>query len=223
MTRGATTRWRRAGARRRGAARGLRRGRAGARRRPARSRRPADTRLLNLRAGDCVSNLRERLEHPDGGHNGVPKITAVNCSAAHDAEVLLVQKLDEAGEKWPGYAIVNGEGGARAPAAAAAAARASSRPTGRSRSSRSARRDDRWDYEDQYSIYYLALYPKPQTGPRRSRPAPRPPSSSGAACTPARRARSRAGRRRGARASRARASGTADVAARRRISSRSAS
>src|ERR1044072_9183360 len=70
----------------------------------------ADTRLLNLRAGDCVSNFRDRLEHPDGGHNGVPKVTADSCSQAHDAEVLLVQKLDEAGQKWPGYAIVNGEG-----------------------------------------------------------------------------------------------------------------
>src|SRR4051794_28198276 len=73
----------------------------------------ADTRLLNLRAGDCVSNFRDRLEHPDGGHNGVPKVTAVNCSAAHDAEILIVQKLDEAGQKWPGYAIVNGEGARR--------------------------------------------------------------------------------------------------------------
>src|SRR3982750_1492998 len=69
--------------------------------------RAGETRLLNLRVGDCVSDLRERLEHPDGGHNGVPKVTAVNCAAEHDAEVLLVAPLD--GDDWPGFAIVDGE------------------------------------------------------------------------------------------------------------------
>ena len=123
----------------------------------------ADTRLLTLRTGDCVKNFRDRLEHPDGGHNGVPKITAVNCSKAHDAEVLLVQKLDEAGEKWPGYAIVNGEG-ARGRQQLLPRLQRIKRADGPLTLVAFRPSDDRWVYEDQYSIYYLALYPKPQTG-----------------------------------------------------------
>ncbi|MEY2513291.1 MAG: hypothetical protein QOJ89_649, partial [bacterium] len=30
--------------------------------------------LLKLREGDCVGDLRERLDNPDGGHNGVPRV-----------------------------------------------------------------------------------------------------------------------------------------------------
>jgi hypothetical protein len=123
----------------------------------------ADTRLLNLRAGDCVSNFRDRLEHPDGGHNGVPKVTAVKCSASHDAEVLLVQKLDEAGEKWPGYTIVNGEG-ARGRQQLQPRLQRIKRADGQVTVVAFRPSDDRWVYEDQYSIYYLALYAKPQTG-----------------------------------------------------------
>jgi hypothetical protein len=120
-----------------------------------------ETRLLNLRAGDCVSNLRERLEHPDGGHNGVPKVNAVNCAAEHDAEVLLVAPLE--GDDWPGFEIVDGEAArgrselqprlVRAKRAGGPLQIVSFRPT-----------QPRWDFEDQHDILFIALFEKRQRG-----------------------------------------------------------
>jgi hypothetical protein len=121
-----------------------------------------DTGLLNLHAGDCVANLRERLESPDGGHNGVPEVTAVNCSAEHDAEVLRIAPLGGGG--WPGFAIVDGEAArgrndlqsrlVRIKRAAGPLTIVSFRPT-----------KPRWDFEDQHEIVFVALFDKPRRGP----------------------------------------------------------
>jgi hypothetical protein len=123
--------------------------------------RSGDTRLLSLRVGDCMSNLRERLGNPDGGHNGVPKVTAVNCSAEHDAEVLLTAQLG--GGDWPGFAIVDGEAARgrlqlearleRIERAGGPLQVVSFRPT-----------QPRWDFEDQHEILFIALFGKRQRG-----------------------------------------------------------
>jgi hypothetical protein len=123
---------------------------------------PGEARLLALRAGDCMSNLRERLEHPDGGHNGVPKVTAVNCSAEHDAEILRVTALGDGA--WPEFPVVDGEAArgrqqlrarlSRAKAAGGPLTLVSFRPT-----------QERWDFEGQRAIYFIALYDKRQRGP----------------------------------------------------------
>jgi hypothetical protein len=120
-----------------------------------------DTRLLKLRAGDCASNLRERLENPDGGHNGVPKVTAVNCSAEHDAEVLRIAPLG--GGEWPGFEIVDGEAArgrsqlqprlVRDKRAGGPLTIVSFRPT-----------QPRWDFEDQHEILFVALFDRRQRG-----------------------------------------------------------
>ena len=68
---------------------------------------PTETRLLELREGDCVANMRMGIEKPDGGHNGVPKIVAVPCSQPHDGEILLIEDIGDG--DWPGAHIVDGE------------------------------------------------------------------------------------------------------------------
>jgi len=121
-----------------------------------------DTGLLKLHTGDCISNLRDRLEHPDGANNGVPKVTAVRCSSAHDAELVKIARV--AGKEWPGFIVVDGEaarGRLQLAVRLASAKRAgerveivSFRPT-----------KQRWEFENQHAIYYLALYDKSQRGP----------------------------------------------------------
>ncbi len=123
--------------------------------------RAGDTRLLELRLGDCVSNLRDRLEHPDGGHNGVPKVTAVKCSEQHDAELVKLARLDDG--DWPGFGIVDGEAARGRQQLAERLARVkqfggqvkvvSFRPT-----------RERWNFEHQRAIYYLVLFDKPLRG-----------------------------------------------------------
>ena len=123
--------------------------------------RAGDTRLLELRLGDCVSNLRDRLEHPDGGHNGVPKVTAVKCSEQHDAELVKLARLDDG--DWPGFSIVDGEAARGRQQLAERLARVkqfggqvkvvSFRPT-----------RERWNFEHQRAIYYLVLFDKPLRG-----------------------------------------------------------
>jgi hypothetical protein len=122
---------------------------------------PGEARLLSLRAGDCMSNFRDRLEHPDGGHNGVPKVTAVSCSAEHDAEILRIARLDDG--EWPGYEVVDGEAAGtrqelhprlvRIKQADGALTLVSFRPS-----------EDRWNFEDQRTNYFVALYKKPRHG-----------------------------------------------------------
>lgn len=123
---------------------------------------PGEALLVRLHAGDCVSNFRDRLEHPDGGHNGVPKVTAVNCAETHDAEILMVAPLG--GGEWPGFAIVDGEAArgrvalqprlVRAKRVAGTLTLVSFRPT-----------SERWAFEDQHDILFIALYDKPRRGP----------------------------------------------------------
>jgi hypothetical protein len=123
---------------------------------------PGDTRLLKLRVGDCVANLRHSLDNDDGEHNGVPQVKAVNCSQSHDAEILVIAPLG--GGAWPGYEIVDGE---------AARGRQQLQP----RLLRIKQADgpltlvtfrpsqERWEFEHQHVIQYLALYDgKPQRG-----------------------------------------------------------
>ena len=122
----------------------------------------SETRLLELRAGDCIADLRDSLKHDDGGHNGVPKVTAVKCTAKHDAEVLRVTQLGDG--PWPDFVIVNGEAArgrqelrprlARAERAGGPLEIVSFRPT-----------QPRWDFEDQHAIYFIALFDKPQRAP----------------------------------------------------------
>jgi hypothetical protein len=121
-----------------------------------------ETRLLSLHTGDCVGNLRDRLDNPDGGHNGVPKVKAVKCSSTHDAELVKIARLDDG--EWPGFVIVDGEAArgrlqlavrlARVKAVDGAIKIVSFRPT-----------RERWNFEHQRAIYYLILYDKPQRGP----------------------------------------------------------
>ncbi len=120
-----------------------------------------DTRLLKLRTGDCISNFRERLSHPDGSNNGVPKVTAVKCSSKHDAEIVKMARIE--GREWPGFNIVDGEAAhgrlqlavrlARVKAAGGRVKIVSFRPT-----------RERWEFESQRHIYYLVLYDKPRRG-----------------------------------------------------------
>ena len=122
----------------------------------------SETRLIQLRAGDCMGNLRDALLHPDGGHNGVPKVKAVKCSNAHDAEILRVTPLRDG--PWPEYPVVDGEAARgrleidarvkRIRQALGPLTLVSFRPS-----------QPRWDFEDQHAIYFVALYDKPQRKP----------------------------------------------------------
>jgi len=122
----------------------------------------SQTRLLKLRAGDCIADLRDSLEHDDGGHNGVPKVTATKCTAKHDAEVLRVTQLGDG--PWPDFPVVDGEAARgrqelqprllRAKRAGGPLAIVSFRPT-----------QPRWDFEGQHAIYFIALFDKPQRSP----------------------------------------------------------
>jgi hypothetical protein len=120
-----------------------------------------DTRLLNLRVGDCVSNLGERLRNPDGGHNGVPNVTAVNCSAEHDAEVLRIAPLG--GGEWPGFQIVDGDG-ARGRAELQPRLVRIKRTAGPLRIVSFRPTQPRWDFEDQHEILFIALFEEPRRG-----------------------------------------------------------
>ncbi|MEA2241737.1 MAG: hypothetical protein QOD24_1293, partial [Solirubrobacteraceae bacterium] len=55
--------------------------------------------LLKLHEGDCVGDLRERLDNPDGGHNGVPRVQGVPCAQPHDGELLDIAPIDD-GDDW---------------------------------------------------------------------------------------------------------------------------
>lgn len=121
------------------------------------------TRLLHLRTGDCVADLRLSIDNPDGGHNGVPLVKAVPCIDPHDAQVLLVSPLG--GGSWPGEDIVGG-------------ATAQGRTTLRTRLDRLSAADphhqlqlysffptqERWEFENQHKIMFLVLYPDKQRG-----------------------------------------------------------
>jgi len=121
---------------------------------------PTETRLLELREGDCVQNMRLGIEKPDGGHNGVPKIVAVPCSQPHDGEILLIASIGDG--DWPGAHIVDGEAARGRQGLTQRLARGEAavgedltlftfRPT-----------QERWEFEDQHEIVFVALLPKPR-------------------------------------------------------------
>jgi hypothetical protein len=122
------------------------------------------TRLLHLRTGDCVADLQQSIDNPDGGHNGVPLVTAVPCSAPHDGQVLLVSALG--GGAWPGDVIVGGEVARGMQTLQKRLVRLSDadphhqlhlfafRPS-----------QERWEFEKQHKIMFLVLYPNKQRGP----------------------------------------------------------
>jgi hypothetical protein len=122
-------------------------------------RKAGETRLLKLRDGDCVRDLRDGLENPDGGYNGVPKVTAVACSEEHDGELVRILAVDAS--SWPGFAAVDGavERGrdalqsrlVRATRAGGPITLVSFRPT-----------KERWDFERQHAVYFFALYDRRQ-------------------------------------------------------------
>lgn len=121
---------------------------------------PGETRLLNLRAGDCIGDLHASIDDPDGGHNGVPSVKAVACSQRHDAEVLQIAQID--GDPWPGYSVVQGE---------AARSRAELRQRilkadvdGDVKLFSFSPSKERWNFEDQHEIVYIALFAKSQRG-----------------------------------------------------------
>lgn len=116
--------------------------------------------LLDLRAGDCVTDLREQIENPDGGHNGVPSVTAAPCTQAHDGEVLLVAAVG--GDSWPGFSIVNGEAARNRPAIHKRVAAARSGQGARLLTFKPT--EERWNFEDQREIFYLVLYEQPRRG-----------------------------------------------------------
>ncbi len=125
--------------------------------------------LLKLRRGDCIADLRERLEHPDGGHNGVPRVQGVRCAQPHDSEVLEIAPISE-GDDWPGEAIVAGEAARGRPALQARLDRAA-RQTGARAGQLTLLTfkpiQERWEFEDQHEIVYLVLYRDPQRGALR--------------------------------------------------------
>jgi hypothetical protein len=122
--------------------------------------------LLGLRVGDCVSDLRQRFENPDGGHNGVPRVHAVPCANSHDGEVLLIAPL--AGKDWPGGTIVGGEAARGQLALQGRLDRATSQGGARARRRLSlltfTPTQERWEFENQHKIVYLVLYRQPQRG-----------------------------------------------------------
>ncbi len=123
--------------------------------------RAGDTRLLELRIGDCIGNLRERLENPDGGHNGVPKVTAVACSEQHDAELVKLARLDDS--EWPGFSIVDGEAARGRQQLAPRLARVK-QPGGQVTVVSFRPTRERWNFEHQRAIYYLVLFDQPRRG-----------------------------------------------------------
>jgi hypothetical protein len=120
-----------------------------------------DALLVKLRVGDCVGNLRDRLDHPDGANNGVPKVTAVKCAAKHDAELVKIARIGTG--EWPGFEIVDGEAARGRQQLAVRLVRAretggrvqvvSFRPT-----------KQRWEFENQHAVYYLVLYAEARRG-----------------------------------------------------------
>jgi hypothetical protein len=122
--------------------------------------------LLSLHVDDCVSNLRDGIQHPDEGHNGVFKVEAVPCAAPHDAQVLRISGLG--GGQWPGWPIVDGEA-ARGRVALQRRLSRVAPPAGADTSERLTLftfrpSQERWEFEGQRKIVFLVLYAKPRRG-----------------------------------------------------------
>jgi len=127
---------------------------------------PGEARLLKLRIGDCVANLRTAFECDDGGHNGVPLVRAVPCTYLHDGEVLQITPIESA--SYPGPPIIDGEAarGRLDLEPRIDRARAQTGLTGRRELELLTFRptDNRWDFENQREILYLAVFSTPRRG-----------------------------------------------------------
>ena len=128
---------------------------------------PAEMLLIDLHLGDCVANLRSAYNNDDGAHNGVPTVRAVPCSYLHDGEVLQIKRITET--SYPGTQIVDGEAslGRLELEQRLDRARIKSEDLRRRREFQllTMRPDDnRWDFEKQRDIFYLALFAKPRRG-----------------------------------------------------------
>jgi hypothetical protein len=122
--------------------------------------------LLKLREGDCVGDLAERVDNPDGGHNGVPRVQAVPCGEPHDGEVLQIAPIDS-GDDWPGEAIVAGEASRGRPALQERLDRAASKadaPAGQLTLLTFKPIEQQWEFEHQHAIFYLVLLKRRQRG-----------------------------------------------------------
>jgi hypothetical protein len=129
---------------------------------------PAEMLLIDLHLGDCVANLRSAYDNDEGAHNGVPTVRAVPCSYLHDGEVLQIKRITET--SYPGTQIVDGEAslGRLELEQRLDQARIKSEDLRRRREFQllTMRPDDnRWDFEKQRDIFYLALFAKPRRGP----------------------------------------------------------
>lgn len=122
-----------------------------------------ETRLLDLRVGDCVGDLRKSIDEPDGGHNGDLQVTAVPCAQWHDGEVLRISSVgaDVAKGPWPGSHVVDGEA-ARGREALRARLSASGAGTSTLVSFRPTQ--ERWEFEDQRAILFIALFDQRRRG-----------------------------------------------------------
>jgi hypothetical protein len=121
------------------------------------------TRLLDLRVGDCVGNLRKSIDEPDGGHNGDLQVTAVPCTDSHDGEVLRISSVgaDVAKGPWPGSHVVDGEA---ARGRDALQARLTAPGTGKITLVSFRPTQERWEFEDQRTIVFLALFATQRRG-----------------------------------------------------------
>jgi hypothetical protein len=133
---------------------------------------PAEMLLIELHLGDCVANLRTAFDNDDGGHNGVPEVRAVPCSYLHDGEVLQIKRITET--SYPGTQIVDGEASLGRLELEQRLYRARLRSEGLRRRREfqllTLRPDDnRWDFENQRDVFYLALFAKPRRGPLDTR------------------------------------------------------
>jgi hypothetical protein len=126
--------------------------------------------LLSLHVGDCVSDLRGGIQHPDEGHNGIFKVEAVPCAEPHDAQVLRISGLGAGQDgQWPGWSIVDGE----AARGRVALQQRLSRVTAPAGASAGGGRltlftfrpsQERWEFEGQRKIVFLVLYATPRRG-----------------------------------------------------------
>jgi len=121
--------------------------------------------LLKLRPGDCISDLRTQLiDDPTSADNGVPTVNALPCAQSHDAEILTISRL--AGKDWPGSPIVDGEAARVREALRARLSRLQQKTPGERLTFVSFRpTQERWEFENQHQIVYAVLYAKPQRGP----------------------------------------------------------
>ncbi len=121
---------------------------------------PGQTRLLKLRTGDCIVNLRRSFDDLDRGRNGVPLVRTASCSETHDGEILQISPIDAS--SWPGYGVVLGEAARSRPALQQRLSAA--KVAGGVKLISFSPSKERWNFEDQKEIVYIALFATPRRG-----------------------------------------------------------